>query len=148
MNKIREVHSDFLFHLKYKDQALIDLYLDLREYVLSIHPQSNELLYHTHALTSLYSVSEKMGDAFCMIPIYSNHLNLGFNKGTLIQDPKNLLHGTGKFIRHIPIEKKEDYRNLDVENLVLSALQFSMDDVVKEGKIKGATISKIKNTGT
>ena len=90
MKKIREVHPDFLHYLKYKDQELIDLYLDLREYILTIYSDSNELLYHTHALTSLYSISEKMSDAFCMIPVYSNHLNLGFNKGTLIHDPNNL----------------------------------------------------------
>ncbi len=79
MEKAKEVHSGFLFHLKHKDQELIDLYLDLRKFILSIHPQSNELLYHTHALTSLYTISEKMSDAFCMVSVYSNHLNLGFN---------------------------------------------------------------------
>lgn len=144
MEQVREVHSDFLFHLIYKDQKLIDLYLDLREFVLSIHPQSNELLYHTHALTSLYTISEKMGDAFCMIPIYTNHLNLGFNKGTLISDPNNLLQGTGKLIRHIPIEKKEDYRNDKIEQLIKSAIDFAIDDIEKESKVFGTTISKIK----
>lgn len=144
MEKAKKVHSDFLFHLKYKNQELIDLYLNLREFILSIHPKSNELLYHTHALTSLYTLSEKMGDAFCMIPIYSNHLNLGFNKGTLLQDPKNLLQGTGKLIRHIPIEKKEDFRNIDVENLIRSAIDFAINDMDKESKAFGTIISKIK----
>ena len=90
MSLTREIHPDFWNHLKYKDQGLIDLYIGLREFILSIHPKGNELLYHTHALTSLYSVSEKMSDAFCMIPIYTNHFNLGFNKGALLNDPDNL----------------------------------------------------------
>jgi len=89
-----------------------------------------------------------MGDAFCMIPIYSNHLNFGFNKGTLIQDPKNLLQGTGKLIRHIPIEKKEDYRNKDVENLLKSAIDFSINDMDQESKTFGTIISKIKKSST
>lgn len=144
MKEIREIHPDFLHFLKFKDQELIDLYLDLRKYILTIHSQSNELLYHTHALTSLYTISEKMSDAFCMIPIYSNHLNLGFNKGTLIHDPNNLLQGTGKFIRHIPIKKIEDYRNSNVERLIKSAIDFAIDDMDKESKIFGSTISKIK----
>jgi len=148
MDGQKEIHPDFLFHLKYKDQELIDLYLDLREFILSIHPQTNELLYHTHALTSLYTISEKMGDAFCMIPIYSNHLNLGFNKGTLIHDPNKLLQGTGKLIRHIPIKNKDDYRNMNVENLIKSAVDFAVDDMDKESKTFGATISKIKKAST
>ena len=143
---MREVHQDFLFHLKHKDQELIDLYLDLREYILEIHPKSNELLYHTHALTSLYSVSEKMSDAFCMIPIYSNHLNLGFNKGTLINDPKKLLEGTGKLIRYIPIKNKTDYRNDNVKTLIKSAIDLAISDMNKESKTFGITISKIKKT--
>lgn len=139
------IHPDFLKHLKHKEQALIELYLDLRAFILEIHPQSNELLYHTHALTSLYSVSEKMGDGFCMIPIYTNHLNLGFNKGTVIKDPKKLLHGTGKWIRHIPVKKISDYRNKDVEALIKSAIDLALEDSTAKKINQGLIISKIKN---
>ena len=97
----RQLPVEFSQVLQRKDQALIELYLDLRVFVLELHPDANELLYHTHALTSVYSISEKLGDAFCMIPIYTAHLNLGFNKGTLLKDPHKLLHGTGNLIRLI-----------------------------------------------
>ncbi|MFK7782958.1 DUF5655 domain-containing protein [Psychroserpens sp.] len=141
----RIIHPDFLKHLKYKEQSLIELYTGLREFILEIHPQSNELLYHTHALTSLYSVSEKMGDGFCMIPIYTNHLNLGFNKGTVIRDPKKLLQGTGKWMRHIPIKTINDYRNTDVETLIRSAIQLATEDSTAKALNQGLTISKIKD---
>lgn len=141
----RTIHPDFLNHLKYKEQALIDLYVDLREFILEIHPKSNELLYHTHALTSLYSISEKMGDGFCMIPIYTNHLNLGFNKGTIINDPKNLLQGTGKWIRHIPVKTISDYRNNDVKALIKSAIDLAFEDTTAKTIHQGLIISKIKN---
>lgn len=145
MANIREVHPDFLKHLKHKEQPLIDLYIELRDFILSIHPKSNELLYHTHALTSLYSVSEKMGDAFCMIPIYTHHLNLGFNKGTLLEDPNNLLQGTGKWIRHIPIEKVSDFKNDDVKHLIEKAIALAVEDSNAKTLNQGLTISKIKN---
>lgn len=144
MADIREVHPDFLKYLKYKEQSLIDLYLELRSFILSIHPESNELLYHTHALTSLYSVSEKMSDAFCMIPIYTNHLNLGFNKGTLLEDPQNLLQGTGKWIRHIPIEKEADFKNEKVRTLLKKSIVFALEDTSVTNLNNGLTISKIK----
>ena len=109
-----------------------------------MYPACNELLYHTHALTSVYSISEKLGDAFCMIPIYTKHMNLGFNKGTLLDDPKELLQGTGKLIRHIPLTSPQDYRNTGVKALINEAIAFSLNDMDKETKSKGMTISKIK----
>ncbi len=115
MSPSKEIHPDFLFHLEFKDQELITLFKDLRTYVLSLYPDSNELLYHTHALTTAFSISEKLGDCFCMIPIYSKHLNLGFNKGVLLDDPYQLLKGTGKLMRHIPIQHTEDFKNDKVE---------------------------------
>lgn len=144
MADIREIHPDFLKHLKYKEQPLIDLYLELRAFILNIHPKSNELLYHTHALTSLYSVSEKMGDAFCMIPIYTNHLNLGFNKGTLLEDTDALLLGTGKLIRHIPIEKEEDFNNKAVKDLIEKSIVLAEGDSNTKTLNQGLIISKIR----
>lgn len=144
MKEAKNIHPDFQNYLKYKDQELIDLYTDLRIFILNLYPESNELLYHTHALTSLYSISEKMSDAFCMIPIYSNHLNLAFNKGTLLKDPKKLLQGAGKYIRHIPIKHEEDYKNKDVKQLIISAIDFSLSDTNIKVKKTGLTISKIK----
>jgi len=144
MSNTRAIHPDFLFHLGFKDQALIRLFKDLRQYILDSYPESNELLYHTHALTAVFSISEKLSDAFCMIPIYTNHLNLGFNKGTLISDPHQLLTGTGNLIRHIPIAAPADYRNKKVKDLVQSAVAFAIKDMDKPTKSKGMTISKIK----
>lgn len=143
MNPTPNIHPDFLPLLELKDQKLIDLFKELRTFILEIHPDSNELLYHTHALTAVFSISEKLSDAFCMIPIYTNHLNLGFNKGTLIPDPHQLLTGTGKLIRHIPIEKQADFSNEKVKALILSAIAFAINDMDKPNKSVGKTISKI-----
>lgn len=144
MNNARPIHPDFLNFLKFKESDLIELFTDLRSFILELYPDSNEMLYHTHALTSVFSISEKLADAFCMIPIYTNHLNLGFNKGTLLDDPHQLLAGTGNLIRHIPIKAKSDYRNDRVRTLIVSAIDFSIKDMDKPTKSMGKTISKIK----
>lgn len=143
-NKTREIHPDFLYLLDFKEQKLIDLFKDLRAYILDISPESNEILYHTHALTAVFSLSEKLADAFCMIPIYTNHLNLGFNKGTLLEDPHTLLTGTGNLIRHIPIETPADYRNKKVKDLIKAAVAFAQADMDQPSKSVRKTISKIK----
>ncbi len=144
MKTLRPIHADFQFFLDPKDQEVIALFIDLREYILDLYPDSNELLYHTHALTAVFSISDKLSDAFCMLPIYTNHLNLGFNKGTLLKDPNKLLTGTGNLIRHIDVKKTSDYRNSKVEALIQEAIEFAIKDMDKPTKSIGQTISKIK----
>jgi hypothetical protein len=140
----RPIHPDFQSLLDFKDQSLITLFNDLRAYILDLYPESNELIYHTHALTAVFSISDKLSDAFCMIPIYTKHLNLGFNKGTLLQDPHGLLTGTGNLIRHIDVKKTGDYRNPQVTELIKAAIDFAIQDMDKPTKSIGKTISKIK----
>lgn len=139
----RAIHPDFHALLVLKEQAVIELFCDLRAFILDLYPDSNELIYHTHALTAVFSISEKLGDAYCMIPIYTNHLNLGFNKGTLLADPHHLLTGTGNLIRHIPVKAASDYRNEEVKQLIRSAIDFAKKDLDKPTKTIGQTISKI-----
>lgn len=140
----RQIHPDFLDLLQFKEPKLIELFVDLRAFVLEIYPDSNELLYHTHALTSVFSLSERLGDAFCMLPVYTNHVNLGFAKGTLLNDPHQLLVGTGNLIRHIPVVQPSDYRNPKVQKLVKVAAEFAVNDMDKPTTSTGKTISKIK----
>jgi hypothetical protein len=144
MTKSRPIHPEFQYLLEFKEQEVIDLFSDLRQYILELYPESNELLYHTHALTSVFSISDKLSNAFCMLPIYTNHLNLGFNKGTLLKDPDKLLTGTGNLIRHIDVKKKSDYRNPKVKALIQEAIDFAIKDMDKPTKSIGKTISKIK----
>lgn len=144
MKTSRPIHPDFQFFLDLKDQEVIELFTDLRNYILELSPDCNELVYHTHALTVVFSISDKLSDAFCMLPIYTNHLNLGFNKGTLLKDPNKLLTGTGNLIRHIDVKKTNDYRNPKVKALIKEAIDFAMKDMDKPTKSIGKTISKIK----
>jgi hypothetical protein len=140
----RNIHPDFLRLLRTKDDELAELYIDLRNFILDLMPAANELLYHTHALTSVYTPTQKMGDAFCHIPIYTEHLNLGFNQGTLLDDPEQLLEGTGKSIRHIPVRTKKDFRNQKVKTLVKVAIKHSIANAKGTINETGETISKIK----
>lgn len=144
MKTSRPIHPDFLYILEFKQKEVIDLFKDLREFILEIYPDSNELLYHTHALTTVFSISDKLSDAFCMLPIYTNHINLGFNKGTLLDDPHKLLKGTGRLIRHIPVDTKKDYRNKKVTDLIRTAIEFAIRDMDNPTKSISRTISKIQ----
>jgi len=145
MDNRRAIHKDFMFYLKDKDSELIKLYCALRNFIIDQNESCNEMLYHTHALTSVYSVSKKMSDAYCMIPIYTNHLNLGFNKGTLLHDPDNLLQGTGKWIRHIPVRHMGDFNKRKVRSLIQQSFELALDKSDSKGEeLMGLTINKIK----
>jgi hypothetical protein len=143
MKTSRPIHPDFQFFLDFKDRELIDLFTGLREYILELYPDCNELVYHTHALTAVFSISDRLSDAFCMLPIYTNHLNLGFNKGTLLKDPDKLLTGTGNLMRHIDVKKSTDYKNPKVKALIKEAINFAIKDMDRPAKFTGKTISKI-----
>jgi len=144
MKPIRPIHADFLFLLDFKGKKLIETYVDVRNFVLEIYPEANELLYHTHALTSVFTISEKLSDGFVMLPIYSQHMNLGFHKGALLKDPNNLLKGTGKLIRHIPIQSSIDYRNPQIIDLVKQAIALATSEMTKPSNARRQVFSKIK----
>jgi len=139
-----KIHQDFENHLSLKERELQQLYRALRAMIIDIYPEGNELLYHTHALTSVYSISLKLSDAYCHIPIYTAHLNLGFNYGVLLEDPKKLLHGTGKLIRHVPLSNIEELENDDLKMLISDAVAHSITHQKKPSKEQGMIISKIK----
>lgn len=43
------------------------------------------------------------GAAFAYVDVYTSHVNVGFFQGAELADPKGLLEGTGKFMRHVKL---------------------------------------------
>ncbi|MBI3414898.1 MAG: DUF1801 domain-containing protein [Verrucomicrobia bacterium] len=43
------------------------------------------------------------GAAFAYIDAFASHVNVGFFQGAELPDPKGLLEGTGKFMRHVKL---------------------------------------------
>jgi Domain of unknown function (DU1801) len=144
MPRSRPIHPDFRRLLDRKSAEVIALFTDLRSFMLEVYPSANELLYHTHALTTAFSISEKLSDAYCVIPIYTDHLNLGFTRGTVLKDPHHLLTGTGILIRHIPVSAPDHYRNARVKALVKAAVEYAISDMDQATASTGKSVSKIK----
>jgi hypothetical protein len=50
-----------------------------------------------------------VGDAaFAYVNAFNAHVNVGFFRGAEIADPKGLLEGTGKFMRHVKLRPERD----------------------------------------
>src|SRR6201994_3128322 len=106
----KETVSDLVkFLLPYPDNVKAAA-LWLRDFVWDLYPETNELIYDNYnALAFGWSPTDKAGDVFCSIAIYSTHLNFGFNRGAEIPDKKNILVGDGSLYRYIRIKNKEDF---------------------------------------
>lgn len=66
---------------------------------------------------------KKMSEQFCYIAVLKDRINLGFYYGADLDDPENLLEGTGKALRHIKISEMEQLENPAVRDLVTAASQ-------------------------
>ena len=137
------IHPDFERILSDKPLPMQLLYRDTRQLVLQACPACNELLYHTHALSSVYSLSDKLKHAFCHIPVYSNHINLGFNFGSDLDDPEGILSGSGKKIRHVAIRESSELSHPAIARLIADAVLLAERQLDGSRKIEAQVISKI-----
>lgn len=81
-----------------------------------------------------YGPSDRLRDGICHIAVYSNHVNLGFNFGATLADPKGILEGSGKQIRHISIKTPADLERPELRTYLRRARQVALDDARKLGE--------------
>jgi len=57
----------------------------------------------------LYGATERViDDGICHINVFVRHINLGFSRGAELDDPRGVLRGTGKAMRHITLKALSD----------------------------------------
>jgi hypothetical protein len=140
----KETISDLIkFMLPYPDSVKAAA-LWLREFVWDIYPETNELIYDNYnAVAFGWSPTDKAGDVFCSIAVASDHVNFGFNRGSEISDPANILLGNGSLYRFIRIREKDDFPEEYIKELLEAAYANSMARLKPGKKIfKGETIVK------
>jgi hypothetical protein len=110
------------------DPAIRRLYLRARGAVLEDAPDANELIYDAYnAVTTAYSFSESLGDAFCHVAAYRAYVNLGFNRGASLPDPERILIGKGARIRHVRIAAAADLAKPAIRALLRAAVAQGRD---------------------
>ncbi len=109
MRPDRPPSSELLHFLDAYAPALVALALDLRDLILNEAPEANEIVYDGAYTVALhYSATARYQDAFCYIALFTSHINLGFNRGAELPDPKKRLEGTGSQMRHIKLKDPAD----------------------------------------
>lgn len=77
---------------------------------MGAYPETNELIYDNYNTVAFgWSPTDKAGDAFCSIAVYSDHLNFGFNRGSEIPNVTKILLGDWSLYRYIRVRNKEDF---------------------------------------
>lgn len=131
------------FLLPYPDKVKAAA-LWLREFVWDLYPDCNELIYDNYnAVAFGWSPTDKAGDVFCSIAVYADHVNFGFNKGSDLDDPGNMLTGDGSQYRYIKVKDKDDFHEWYAKELLVQAYQNSIGTMKpQKDAIKGQTIVK------
>jgi hypothetical protein len=98
-------------------------------------PTANELAYdYTSFFVIGYSPTDKGIDAPLSIAARADRVELYFNHGPQLPDPKKLLRGSGKQTRFIQLESARQLSDPDVKAFIAGALKLSSVPLPSKGK--------------
>lgn len=114
-------HGSFQKMIESIDLEIKDIAEELRILIFNLFPETTEVVWEKQRIAGYGIGPKKMSEQFCYIAPFKKHVNLGFYYGADLDDPFNLLEGTGKNLRHIKIRSKEEVTNPEVQKLLQQA---------------------------
>lgn len=96
----------------------------LKDLIIDVYPDVVEVPWPKQRIIGYGVGPKKMSEHFCYIGVHREHVNLGFYFGADLPDPKGLLEGTGKKLRHIKVREVEEI----VQPALHALLQTSLDE--------------------
>ena len=86
-------------------------------------PTAIELVYDNYnALVIGFGTTDRASDALFSIVLYPRWVTLFFLDGARLRDPKKILEGSGKIVRHIVLKSADDLDKPEVRELMKQAL--------------------------
>jgi hypothetical protein len=121
--------------LKPYNREVQDLALQLRALVLEEMAPCYENIYDAYSAVAIgYGMSDRLQDGIFHIAVYAKHVNLGFNDGATLADPKGILQGSGNRIRHLTIKRPEDIKRPEIRAYIRRARKKALADARKMGE--------------
>jgi hypothetical protein len=109
--------------------------LGLRALVLEEMAPCYENIYDAYSAVAIgYGTSDRLGDGVFHIAVYSRHVNLGFNDGATLADPKGILQGNGNRVRHISIKSESDLARPEIRAYIRRAKKKALAEARKLGE--------------
>jgi hypothetical protein len=91
-------------------------------------PGAHEFIYHDAVG---YSVSKSPFDRICYIAPQKSYVNFGFFFGADLPDPRHLLVGEGKRLRHVKVRNVEDAKNPALGKLIAATWTEAPESIAK-----------------
>lgn len=92
-------------------------------------PDAHEFIYHD---AIGYSVSESPFDRICYVaPQKKGYVNFGFFFGAGLPDPKKLLIGEGKRLRHVKVWSADEAKNPALAKLIAATWKEAPESIAK-----------------
>jgi hypothetical protein len=121
--------------LKPYDPEVRALALQLRALVLEEMAPCYENIYDAYSAVAIgYGTSDRLSDGIFHIAVYAKAVNLGFNDGATLDDPKGILLGSGNRIRHITIKTPDDLKRPEVRSYIRRARKRALAEARKLGE--------------
>ena len=121
--------------LKPYDPEVRDLALQLRALVLEEMAPCYENIYDAYSAVAIgYGTSDRLKDGIFHIAVYSKAVNLGFNDGATLADPKGILLGSGNRIRHLTIKTADDLKRPELRSYIRRARKQALADARRLGE--------------
>lgn len=102
---------------------------ELRAVARKNMPKAHEFIYHD---AIGYSISDSPFDRICYVaPQKKGYVNFGFFFGAGLPDPKRLLIGKGKRLRHVKVWSVEEAKNPALGKLIAATWKEAPGSIVK-----------------
>ena len=133
--------------LKPYDPEIRNLALQLRALVLEEMAPCYENIYDAYSAVAIgYGTSDRLRDGILHIAVYTKHVNLGFNDGATLADPKGILKGNGNRIRHVTIKSQTDLERPWLRAYIRRARKHALTDARKLGEAPAAKPKGVVST--
>jgi len=127
--------ADLKKFLRPYDPEVRKLALDLRALLLEEMAPCYENIYDAYSAVAIgYGTSDKLSDGVFHIAVYSKHVNLGFNDGATLADPKAILQGHGSRVRHITLKSADDLARPEIRAYIRRAKKQAAAEARKLGE--------------
>ncbi len=123
-----------------RTEEVVKIALAARKAVLKASGPCSELIYETYCISNAFTYTGKQGQGFIHIATYAEHVNMGFDRGTELEDPDGMLKGTGKLIRHIRLNNIADVKHDSVIHLVAQAVKQGLAMAENRGGVVEAKV--------
>lgn len=118
--------DDFDRLMQQYDPGIREISEQARHLVAKLVPKAEQKVYFGWRILR-FSVNGEMSGQFCAIGPGKKYVNLYFMNGTSLNDPKGLLEGTGKNMRHVKLEDPKALNNAALKTLIKAAAQLQRE---------------------